>query len=227
MIEDPNKSSLVEEAADRIRSHVGDAAEKLKGVGGQASSTAQMASDKTSDLLGSAKDSVKSMASGAGDKANNVFEDQKAVGAKKIKGISGAIRRAADELQGELPPAATYIRRAADEIDSMTDAFQRRDVRQILSDVQGFAKRQPAAFLGATVLGGFAVMRLLRTPTTTHETTNAQPIDASHSLVVPGSLPGVGPVKSGISDGGGVASKDVGFGTASGGTARDLGIGRS
>ena len=51
--------------------------------------------------------------------------------------------------------------------------------------MQGFAKRQPAAFLGATVLGGFAVVRLLRTPTVSHKASGGMhDIDKGHSLVV-------------------------------------------
>ena len=103
MVEDSNKTSIVGEAADRIRDHAGDATEKLKGVGAQASSTAQDMGDKAKGLLGTAK----TMAADAGGKVNDALEDHKAAGAEKIKGISGAFRRAADELEGELPPAAT------------------------------------------------------------------------------------------------------------------------
>ena len=223
MIDDP-KTSIVGETADRLRNRAGDAGEKLKGVGAQASSATQDMGDKASSLLGNAKDSAKSMASNVGGKASDALEGQKAAGVDKVKGISGAIRRAADELEGELPPAATYIRRAADEIDAMTDAVQRRDVRQILSDVQGFAKRQPAAFLGVTVLGGFAVMRLLRTPTSSHGApgdAGSPAIDTGHSLVVAGSpsdsasiQAGLG--KGGLGDRGSITSTASGFGTGSG-----------
>ena len=222
MVENLQTSSIAGQTADRLRDHAGDAAEKLKGLGGQASSTAQDMGDKAAGLLGTAKDKARTMASDAGGKANDAFEDQKAAGAEKVKGISNAIRRAADELEGELPPAATYIRRAADEIDAMTDAVQRRDVRQILSDVQGFAKRQPAAFLGATVLGGFALMRLLRTPTPTHEA--AGDTSTGRSLVVAGS-PSIldeSTIKGGAGDRGGIAPEAPGFGTATG-ASRGLG----
>ena len=214
MVESSQTSSIAGQAADRLRDHAGDAAEKLKGLGGQASSTAQDMGDKAAGLLGSAKDKARTMASDAGDKANDALEGHKAAGAEKVKGISNAIRRAADELEGELPPAATYIRRAADEIDAMTDAVQRRDVRQMLSDVQGFAKRQPAAFLGATVLGGFALMRLLRTPTPTHEATDD--VGAGRSLVVAGtpSVLDEAVIKGGSGDRGGIAPEAPGFASA-------------
>ena len=232
MIDDPKTSSIVGEAAERLRDRAGDAAEGIKGVGAQASSTAQGMGDKAAGLLGDAKESAKTMASDAGAKANDAFEDQKAAGAKRIKGISGAIRRAADELEGELPPAATYIRRAADEIDAMTDAVQRRDVRQILTDVQGFARRQPAAFLGATVLGGFAVMRLLRTPTVPHEAAgDVHASGAGRSLVAADSVAGSpfpldrASIKGGSGDPGGIAPEAPGFKTTTGDAGRGMGTG--
>ena len=211
MVEDVNDtSSIAGRTADRVKEHAGDAADKLKGIGAQASSSAQDLGDKATGLLGTAK----TMASNAGDKVNDAFEGQKAAGAKKVKGISSAIRRAADELEGEVPSAATYIRRAADEIDMLTDSVERRDVRQMLSDVQSFAKRQPAAFLGATVLGGFAVMRLLRTPTAAHDASGGLGVlDRDRSLVVAG---GSSPmdnasIKGGSGDRGGIAPQAPGF----------------
>ena len=159
-------TSIVDETTEQIKDRAGDAA---KNVGAKASSAAQDINDQAAGLLGKAK----TMASNAGGKVSEALEDQKASGAERVKGISGAIRRAADELEEELPPAATYIRRAADEIDAMADAVQRRDVRQLVGDVQSFARRQPAAFLGATVLGGFAIMRLLKAPTPVHDASAA------------------------------------------------------
>ena len=159
-----NRSSIAGQTADQLRDHANDAAGKVQDAKGQASSALNDLNDKASDLLGSAK----GMASEAGGRVTDALESQKAAGTDRVKGISDAIRRAAGELEHELPPAATYIKRAADEIDMMADAIKRRDVRQIVQDVQGFAQRQPAAFLGATILGGFAVVRLLRTPSTTH-----------------------------------------------------------
>jgi hypothetical protein len=55
------------------------------------------------------------------------------------------------------------MRLAADQIDSVSSAFRRRDLNQLVSDVQGFARRQPTAFFGAAVFAGFAVVRFLKT----------------------------------------------------------------
>ncbi len=197
------RTSIAEDTADRLKDRAGDAAKILKGAGAKATSATHDAGDKAADLLETAKDEARSKASDATGKVNDALEDRKAAGSERVKSIAGAIRRAADELEGEIPPAATYIRRAADEIETMADSVQRRDVRQLLGDVQSFARRQPAAFLGATVLGGFAVMRLLKAPTATNgeggSASPAAPQSRGTSLVPVGApaAPGDAPTSSG------------------------------
>jgi hypothetical protein len=79
--------------------------------------------------------------------------------------VAGAIRRAANEFDKDVPQAAQYIRLAADQIGTVSNAFRRRDLNQLVADVQGFARRQPTAFVGAAVLAGFAAVRFLKTST--------------------------------------------------------------
>jgi hypothetical protein len=112
----------------------------------------------------SVAESAKNMASQAGDKLLSTMEQQKAAGADFVSGMAGAMRRVANEF-GDVPQAAQYIRLAADQIDTVSDAFRRRDLNELIADVQDFARRQPTAFMGAAVLAGFAVMRFLKTST--------------------------------------------------------------
>lgn len=105
---------------------------------------------------------VKQMASQAGEKLMDTAEQQKRAGADFMTGIASAVRRAAGEFDGQVPQAAHYIRSAADQMETMSDALRRRDIGQMLSDVQSFARRQPSAFLGASFLAGFAMVRFLR-----------------------------------------------------------------
>jgi hypothetical protein len=110
-------------------------------------------------------ESAKGLASQAGEKLLSSVEEQKAAGADFVSGVAGAIRRAATEFDKDVPQAAQYIRLAADQIGTVSAAFRRRDLNQLVADVQGFARRQPTAFLGAAVLAGFAAVRFLKTST--------------------------------------------------------------
>lgn len=106
--------------------------------------------------------SVKQMASQAGEKLMDQAERQKAVGADFVGSMADAVRRAAGEFEDQAPQAADYIRYAADQMNSVSDSLRRRDMGQMVSDVQSFARRQPAAFLGLSLLAGFAAVRFLR-----------------------------------------------------------------
>lgn len=105
---------------------------------------------------------IRGMASQAGEKLMDTAERQKAAGADFVNGLAESARRAANEFEGQSPTAAGYIRSAADQVESFSDSLRRRDVGQMLSDVQSFARSQPTAFLGMSFLAGFAAVRFLR-----------------------------------------------------------------
>lgn len=112
--------------------------------------------------LGGSPGGIGGMASKAGEKLMDTAERQKAAGADYIEGIAEAARRAAGEFGHQVPQAEQYIRYAADQMEMMSDSLRRRDLGQMMSDVQSFARRQPTAFLGLSFIAGFAAVRFLR-----------------------------------------------------------------
>jgi hypothetical protein len=155
----------------------------MAGSGTQASGVREAASE-VSEHVTTVADSAKDLASKASEKLLDSVEEQKAAGANFVSGVADALRRAANEF-GEVPQAGQYIRLAANQIDSVSDAFRKRDLNQLVSDVQGFARRQPTAFLGMAVLAGFAAVRFLKTSTGA----NAGSSTASHTEYASGSPP--------------------------------------
>jgi hypothetical protein len=161
-----------------------------KGPERSSSSTGARASEPVRQAVGAVKEqtasvaeSAKDLASKASEKVVSAVEEQKAAGADFVSDMASSIRRAASEF-GQVPQAAQYMRLAAEQIDSVSDAFRRRDLNQLVSDVQGFARRQPTAFFGAAVLAGFAVVRFLKTSTGA----NAAPPSEGHHSSVTGSV---------------------------------------
>jgi hypothetical protein len=144
----------------------------MAGAGTQVPAAVRHATSKASEHATSVADSAKDVASKASEKLLNSVAEQKAASADFVSGMAGALRRAANEF-GELPQAAQYIRLAANQVDSVSDAFRKRDLSQLVSDVQGFARRQPTAFLGIAVLAGFAAVRFLKTSTAPNATSPA------------------------------------------------------
>jgi gas vesicle protein len=157
-------STLAESLADSISNEARDirdeALSRANSVGTQVKTSADSIQDSASDLL----DTAKSVASDTGDKIKDVVITQKDAGADRISGVASVIRRAANDLEQDLPLAAPYIRRAAEEIDDFANALKTQSLSEIVGSIEGFAHRQPAAFLGIAAFAGFAAVRLLKAP---------------------------------------------------------------
>ena len=166
----------------------------MAGAGTQVSAAARHAASKASEQATSVADTAKDVASKASEKLLYSVEEQKAAGADFVSGMAGALRRAANEF-GEVPQAAQYIRLAANHVDSVSDAFRKRDLKQLVSDVQGFARRQPTAFLGIAALAGFAAVRFLKTSTATSAA--GSPFSRSDHASVSPSTANYGPSSAG------------------------------
>ena len=61
-----------------------------------------------------------------------------------------------------LPQAAHYIRQASEQMQGVADTVRQRDVRELVGEVQDFARRQPTLFFGGAVVLGFAALRFLK-----------------------------------------------------------------
>lgn len=114
--------------------------------------------DRASDFADAAKD----VASQATDKLKEAVDGQKNAGAEYVGSLANTMRRAAGEFDGELPIAGTYIRKAASQVEVISDSIKNGDFNDLIRGAQSFARRQPTAFLGMAVLAGFGIVRFLR-----------------------------------------------------------------
>jgi gas vesicle protein len=132
---------------------------------GQASALTQSATDAVKTQAGNMKESAKEVASDAGEKLRATVSEQKAAGADYVGNVANIIRRTAYEFDSDIPQAGHYIRKAAAQLENVSDAMRNRDMSEIVGNVQDFARKQPTAFFGAAVLLGFAAVRFLKSGT--------------------------------------------------------------
>ena len=123
------------------------------------------ASDLTDGVTRAAKDNASQlgdaaleMANSAKDKVEAAVSQRKSLGADYIGSIAQATGRAANAFESELPQAAHYIRQASEQIQGVADTVRERDVRELVGEVQEFARRQPTLFFGGAVVLGFAAL---------------------------------------------------------------------
>jgi hypothetical protein len=105
---------------------------------------------------------AKDMAEDATGRVKSAIIEQKTASADYLGTIAGAVQRAAGEFDGAVPQAAQYIRQAAGQIETVATAVRERDMRELVGEVQQFARRQPTLFFGGAVVLGFAALRFLK-----------------------------------------------------------------
>ena len=155
------------------RAKFDETAASTKSLADQALSAGQDLTEKAKDLAGNSADALKAhasdfadaakdMASQATDKLKDAVHDQKSSGAEYVGTLADTIRRAAREFDTDLPIAGRYIRKAAEQVDGVSEGIRNGNLNDLVRSAQTFARRQPTAFLGIAVLAGFGVVRFLK-----------------------------------------------------------------
>jgi gas vesicle protein len=148
-------TSAAKTLADQALAAGRDLKEKAAGMAG---SSTEAIKDRASDAM----DAAKGMASQATDKLKQTVDDQKNQGADYVGNLADTMRRAAREFDHDLPIAGAYIRKAASQIEGVSDQIKTGNFSDLVSGAQAFARRQPTAFLGLAVLAGFGAVRFLK-----------------------------------------------------------------
>jgi methionine synthase II (cobalamin-independent) len=167
---DQRTSTLSQSSA---RTKFDEAAASTKTLSEQAMSVGKDLTDKAKDLAGSSTDALKDhasdfvdaakdVASQASDKLKGAVDDRKSSGAEYVGSLADSMRRAAREFDADLPIAGTYIRKAASQVEGVSDTIRTGSFNDLVRNAQSFARRQPTAFLGIAVLAGFGVVRFLK-----------------------------------------------------------------
>lgn len=156
----------------------GEAAVSTRGLADKALLAGQNITEKAKDLAGNSADALKThasdladaakdVASQATDKLKDAVNDRKSSGAEYVGTIAKTMRRAAREFDSDLPMAGSYIRKAADQVDGVSEGIRNGNFNDLVRSAQSFARRQPTAFLGIAVLAGFGVVRFLKSSSET------------------------------------------------------------
>jgi len=147
--------------------------DQAKGMTDQAKNAADQAlaagrdfKDKAMGAAEASAEALKNRASGlmdsAKDMAAQAVDSQKNAGAEYVGSLADTLRRAAREFDRDLPIAGSYIRKAASQVENVSDSIKNGSFDDLVRQAQSFARRQPTAFLGIAVLAGFGAVRFLR-----------------------------------------------------------------
>jgi gas vesicle protein len=146
-------------SSQNLKEQVADAGAEVKQRAGDA---LQASTDVARDKFKEATDAAKDVASGTADQLQDQARQQQRSGADFIERFAGNIREAARPFETEAPFAARGINSVADYVEDAAEKIRSGSFRDLVDGATDFAKRQPAAFLGVSVLAGFAVVRFLK-----------------------------------------------------------------
>jgi hypothetical protein len=155
----PDQAKSVADQAKSVTDQALAASRELKDKAvGMAGSSADAIKGRASDAMDAAKD----IASQASDKLKQTVDGQKNLGADYVGNLADTMRRCAREFDHDLPIAGAYIRKAAAQLENVSDQIKTGNLNDLISGAQSFARRQPTAFLGLAVLAGFGAVRFLK-----------------------------------------------------------------
>jgi hypothetical protein len=145
--------------SQNLKDQVADAGAEIKQRAGDA---LRSSTDTAREKFKEATDAAKGAVAGAADGLQDQAREQQRSGADFVGKLAGNIREAARAFENDVPFAARGINSAAEYVDEAADKIRNGSFRDIVDGATDFAKRQPAAFLGLSVLAGFAVVRFLK-----------------------------------------------------------------
>lgn len=92
----------------------------------------------------------------------SVADDTKRAGLDQVQQLTGTAQKVADDLQGQAPMLADYIRDAAKQVDRMGEALRERTVGDLLNSATEFGRQQPMLFFAGAAIMGFALARFVK-----------------------------------------------------------------
>ncbi len=133
-----------------------DAKEVADGVAADVKQKAGEAKDQVVGQLKDVKDEVTSQ-------AKSGLQEGRQQAASQVGGVASAVQQFGEQLRNENHPhLAEYTEKFGTQVKDVADYLENRDLGDIISDVEGFARRQPAAFIGLSLVLGLAAARFLK-----------------------------------------------------------------
>jgi hypothetical protein len=144
------------------------------GQRGTAPPASQSIKEDVRSLASDARQSASDVAGKARDQAEDLAQRRKDKTARSVGSLAGALRGVSRELRDhDEGVLGRYAERAAEQADRLAAYIGQRDLRGLVRDAEGFARRHPDLFLGTAFLGGVVAARFLKS-TASHRETGRQ-----------------------------------------------------
>lgn len=170
----PPASSGAGQATGQAASAVSQTAQSAQQTAGQVAQKAQQAAAPITEQV---QQTAGQVADQAKQQAISQVSTQKEHAAGSLDAVATALRQSGDQLRGnQQEPLANLANTAAQHVEQFSGYLRNTDVQEMIRDVEQFARRQPAAFLGGAFTLGVLAARFLKSsarPDTNQQGANA------------------------------------------------------
>jgi len=128
----------------------------------------ESAKETAKGLYDQAKSTVGQAYGAATKRATEVLDEQKGTLAGGLTTVAESIKQVGENLntteeQNKITEtAAKYTTGLAEQIENLSGYFERKDVREMVRDIESFARKYPAYFIGGAFALGFLAARFLK-----------------------------------------------------------------
>jgi len=135
---------------------------------GSAELSVDSAKETAKGIYDQAKSTVGQAYGVATKRATEVLDEQKETLAGGLTSVADSIKQVGENLNSTedqnkiTETAAKYTNSLAEQIENISGYFERKDVKEMVSDVETFARKYPAYFIGGAVAIGFLAARFLK-----------------------------------------------------------------
>lgn len=129
------------------------------GFGTTSSGSMSGSGDRLQDAAGGVVDRV---AGTAQQQVGTQVNSQLTRGADVLGQVSQAIRQSGEQIRGEQPQIASFADTAAQQVEKAGQFLRQTDFKGLIHETEGFARRQPAVFLGGALALGLVASRFLK-----------------------------------------------------------------
>ena len=150
-------------------SNLGGSADSSTSSGGSTGLSVESAKETAKGLYDQAKSTAGQAFGAATQRATEALDEKKVTVASGLTSVADSIKQVSENLNmttDEPNPiaetAAKYTNSLAAQIENLSGYFERKDVRDMVRDVESFARRNPAYFIGGAIALGFLAARFLK-----------------------------------------------------------------
>lgn len=109
-----------------------------------------------------AKHAVEKVVGHGKEELEHQLKSQKDDAASRVASVATALRETGKNMTGDTNALQGYTNQAADQVERLSTYVRSRTIGDLISDVEGFARREPAIFVGGAFALGLIAARFLK-----------------------------------------------------------------